>query len=156
MALFPIKRPSAGDLGQWDPFTELSRLNERMSQMMDFWRNGEKTGTLARWFPALDVIENEKNLILKLDTPGLESKDIKVEVNEGQLTISGERKQEKEEKNEEFTHIERSYGSFMRVLPLPDYVNFDSIDAECKQGVLTVKMDKIPGRKKEVKSIPVH
>lgn len=152
MAIFPIhKRPS--EMRKWDPFEEISRLNERVNHIFDRFLSAETTSLESSWLPALDVVENEKTLTLKIDVPGMESKDLNVHIEDDVLVIKGERKSEVEEKKDNFLHIERGYGAFMRSYPLPDYADRESIKASCKDGVLTVELAKVPAKQKDVKKV---
>jgi HSP20 family protein len=90
----------------------------------------------------LDVAETEKSLEIHMDLPGVTAKDIDIQVNGNLLTISGERKEEKEEKGKTFHRVERSYGSFSRTVTLPCDVNENEVAAEYKDGVLTIKLPK--------------
>jgi HSP20 family protein len=92
----------------------------------------------TEWNPGIDVFERNHRLVTKIDLPGLKKEDIKVEVNDGYLTISGERRREQEEKREEFYRCEREYGSFYRAVPLPEGVKFEDVKATFADGVLEV------------------
>jgi HSP20 family protein len=149
------------ELEVWRPFGELSPLRdfERVRRDMDrLWnsffegglrRRGEEPG---EWFPSLDVSETKNNIVIKTEVPGLDPKDIDISLNEGVLTIKGEKKQEKEEKEENYYLIERSFGSFSRSIRLPGDVQGDKISASCKNGVLKVTLPKSEeAKKKEIK-----
>jgi HSP20 family protein len=124
---------------------ELSWLRNELNRLGDFWRpldladGGEG---LSAWAPAVDIEEDEKAITIKADLPDVEKKDIHVKVENGTLTISGERKREKEEKKKNYHRIERSYGSYMRSFALPESIDRDKIAAECKNGVLTLTLPK--------------
>src|SRR5271166_6394831 len=94
------------------------------------------------WAPAVDILETENELILKADVPGVALKDIDIQLENGTLTVKGERKYEKEEKNKGFHRMERSYGSFVRYFTLPDTVDADHVHAAYEAGVLTVILPK--------------
>jgi HSP20 family protein len=94
------------------------------------------------WSPAVDVFETENDLVLKADLPGLEMKDIDIQIENGTLTIRGERKYENGSKDGGFHRIERSYGAFTRYFSLPDTVDPEKVKAEYKNGVLTVTLGK--------------
>lgn len=94
------------------------------------------------WTPAVDILETENELVVKADLPNVDMKDIHVEIENGTLTLKGERKFEKEEKETGYHRIERSYGSFARYFSLPDTVEADKVKAEYKNGVLTVTLPK--------------
>ena len=94
----------------------------------------------ATWFPEIDVFEKDNRLITKIDLPGMKKEDVKVEVTDGHLAISGERKTEAEEKKEDFYRCEREYGSFYRAVPLPEGVKLEDVKATFSDGVLEVSV----------------
>ncbi len=94
------------------------------------------------WVPPMDISEGAKNLVAKVEVPGIDPKDIDISLQGGVLTVRGERKQEKEERQENFHSVERSYGSFCRSIRLPVEVNADKVKASYKDGVLTITMPK--------------
>lgn len=154
MAIFPVRKHYT-ELKRWDPFEEIARLNERVNQMFDRLVNGEGTAMKSSWLPALDVVENEKTFTVRVDVPGMDSKDISVQVEDDMLVMKGERVSEFKEKKDNCLHNERGYGAFVRSYPLPDYVDRNNIKAACKDGVLTVELAKMPGKQKEIKEVPV-
>jgi HSP20 family protein len=94
----------------------------------------------ASWFPEIDVFERNNRLVTKVDLPGMKKEDVKVEVADGRLTISGERKSEAEEKKEDFYRSERQYGSFYRSIPLPEGAKLEDVKAAFADGVLEVSV----------------
>ena len=151
----------AWELQTWKPFRELAPFREfdRMRKEMDrLWdsffegghrKRGEEAG---EWFPALDVSETKNDIVVKTEVPGLDPKDIDISLSEGVLTIKGEKKQEKEEKEENYHLIERSFGSFSRSIRLPRDVQGDKISASYKNGLLKVTLPKSEeAKKKEIK-----
>ncbi len=106
--------------------------------------------------PNVDITDTDKNYSISVEIPGVDKDSIQISLNDGNLTIRGEKKQEKEEKDRNYHRIERSYGSFQRVLSLPPDADSDKIDASFKNGVLIVTLPKIPGAKSSVKTIPIH
>jgi HSP20 family protein len=94
----------------------------------------------AKWFPEIDVFEKDNRLVTKVDLPGLKKEDVKVEVTDGHLAISGERKTEAEEKKDQFYRCEREYGSFYRAVPLPEGVKLEDVKATFADGVLEVSI----------------
>jgi HSP20 family protein len=97
------------------------------------------------WYPEIDVFEKDNRLVTKIDLPGMKKEDVKVEVTDGQLAISGERKREAEEKGEEFYRCEREYGSFYRAVPLPEGGTIEDVKATFSDGVLEVSVP-LPAR----------
>ena len=127
----------------------------------DFFRpwlaRGRRRGlpAMLKFAPDVDVKETEEEYTITADVPGLEKDDLEVTAGDGRITISGKKKEEKEEKGEDYLRMERSYGSFRRTIPLPSSVEENAIDASFKNGVLTVhvpKTEEARGRKVEVKS----
>ena len=110
-----------------------------------FFGQGERAG--RRWIPPMDLVEAEDHFVLKADLPGLTDEDVKIEVQDGTLTISGERKAEHESRERGWYRIERSFGSFSRSLTLPDRVDPDGIAASFDRGVLEVRIPKPEERK---------
>lgn len=106
--------------------------------------------------PNVDVSSNDIAHTIKVEVPGVEQDDINIEIADGTLTISGEKKQESEEKNKHFYHMERSYGSFQRILSLPEDVDESAINASFKNGVLTINLPRKGLPKTDVKQIPIN
>jgi HSP20 family protein len=122
-----------------EPFTrEIDRVFDAFFGQTDQGR---------RWVPPMDVVEADEHFILKADLPGLTEADVNIEVQDGTLTISGERKAEREQRERGWYRIERSFGSFNRSLTLPDGVDPDAIDASFSDGVLEVRIPKPAERK---------
>jgi len=151
----------AWELTTWKPFRELAPFRdfERMRKEMDRFWDSFLEGTMRRrgedgteWFPSLDVSETKNELVVKAEIPGMDSKDIDISLSDGMLTIRGEKKQEKEEKEENYHFIERSYGTFSRSVSLPRDLKHDKISASYKDGVLRVVLPKSEeAKKKEIK-----
>ena len=133
-------------LVRWDPFRELEEVSDRLNRM--FARpavtrtNGKETMIVADWTPSVDISETEGEYQIKAEIPDVKKEDVKVTLEDGVLTIQGERKHEKEEKGKKFHRIERSYGSFVRTFSLPDVIDEEKVKAEFKDGVLTLTMPK--------------
>ena len=130
---------------RWDPFRDLVTLRERMNRLFEDafpYRGEEKELVASSWSPAVDIYEKENALVLATEVPGLDEKDIEIKIEDNTLTIKGERKFEKETKEENYHRIERSYGSFHRSFTLPRYVDEDKINAEYESGVLRITMPK--------------
>jgi len=128
---------------KWRPFGMLTSLQKDINRLFeDFWpvrREDVEEGMLS---PALDVSEDKENLYVAADLPGVEEKDIKLNLQAGVLTLSGEKHEEKETKEKNFHRIERSYGSFSRSITLPCAVAVDKAVAKFKNGVLNVTLPK--------------
>src|SRR5437879_962218 len=132
-------------LTRWDPFREFSTLQDRMNRLFQesFGREGrEESLTTTRFAPAVDVYEDEHNVTLKIEVPGIDEKDIDVRIEGNTLSVHGERKFEKEEKEENYRRIERQYGSFTRSFTLPSSVDTSQVSANYDKGVLKVNLAK--------------
>lgn len=134
-------------LTRWDPFRELEEMHRRLSLLVDDesfarHRKGKESMTVAEWAPTVDIVEDETHYVIKAELPEVKREDVHVRVENGVLTITGERKAEKEEKNKKYHRIERSYGSFARSFTLPGNVEAEKVSAVYKDGVLTVTVAK--------------
>ncbi|HVO79296.1 MAG TPA: Hsp20/alpha crystallin family protein [Terriglobales bacterium] len=132
-------------LTRWEPFREFTTLQDRMNRLFrDSFgpEASEEALTTTRFAPLVDVYEDEHNITLKIEVPGIEEKDIDVRIENNTLTVHGERKFEKEEKEENFRRIERQYGSFTRTFTLPNTVDADKITANYDKGVLKIALAK--------------
>jgi HSP20 family protein len=129
-----------------DPFRDLSTIQERMNQIFEdaLARNrGREEGIRSgMWTPAVDIYENTDSVVVKAELPGVEKDQISVEVKDGILSLRGERKFEKEVKEESYHRIERAYGSFQRSFSLPVSVDQEKVTAKFRDGVLEVKLPK--------------
>ena len=133
-------------LVRWDPFRELEEVSDRLNRM--FARpaaartNGKETMIVADWTPSVDISETEVEYQIKAEIPDVKKEDVKVTLEDGVLTIQGERRQEKEETGKKYHRVERSYGSFVRSFTLPDLVDEGKVKAEFKDGVLNLQLPK--------------
>lgn len=135
-------------LVRWQPFQELTSLQRQMNRLFESF--GGRTSLtpfeedLSAWEfgPPVDIIEDEQKLTFKVEVPGIEEKDIKVEVENNVLTVRGERKLEKDIKEENFRRMERHYGAFARSFSLPPSVDAEKIEANYNDGVLAIQMPK--------------
>src|SRR5881628_3902439 len=134
-------------LTRWDPLKEMEELQNRLSGF--FGRapvrrgNGEQESiTVAEWAPLVDITEDDKEYLIKAELPEVKKDEVKVTVEHGVLTLSGERKFEKEEKNKRYHRVERAYGGFTRSFTLPDDADATKVTAEFKDGLLTVRVAK--------------
>ncbi|MGC9943844.1 MAG: Hsp20/alpha crystallin family protein [Verrucomicrobiota bacterium] len=134
---------------RWNPLREMEDIQRRMTSLFDggiFHRsnltNDEENITVPEWAPLVDIAEDEKEYLLKIELPEVQKEDVKVTLENGTLTISGERKAEKEEKTRKFHRVERSYGRFVRSFTVPDGASAENVKAEFKDGVLRVHLTK--------------
>ncbi|OFV96392.1 MAG: hypothetical protein A3F68_10355 [Acidobacteria bacterium RIFCSPLOWO2_12_FULL_54_10] len=141
------------------PFRELSRMEKEMEETFDHWFRGwplhRREAETSGWAPAVDVVDRKDEVVLRADLPGLTEKDIDLTFEDGNLIIRGERKEEKETKEENFYCSERWFGSFSRTMPLPASVEAEKINATFKEGVLEVHIPKskeAKGKKIEIKA----
>jgi HSP20 family protein len=137
---------------RWEPLRELSSLQSEMNRLFNtvFDQPGTGAGNggaLRRWVPAMDLVESEDHFILRADLPGLSEDDVKIELEDSTLTLSGERKTEHERNEEGFYRVERAYGSFSRSLTLPKGVDPEAVEASFDRGVLEVRIPKPEERK---------
>lgn len=145
------------NLVKWDPFRELDEVSNRLNRMFGRFpvraESGNEMLALADWTPTVDISETGTAYLVKAEIPGVKKEDVKVTIQDGMLTIQGERRQEKEEKGKKFHRIECSYGSFMRSFRVPDDADENSVKAEFKDGMLNVTLAK--SEKAKPKSIEV-
>jgi HSP20 family protein len=138
-------------LTQLDPFRGVERgmedLQNRLATL--FGRapvrrqdGQEESMTVAEWAPVVDISENDKEYLIKAELPGIKKEDVHISVEKGVLTISGERKFEKEEKDKKYHRVERAYGAFVRTFIVPDDAEADKVGAEFKDGLLTIHIPK--------------
>lgn len=138
------------NLVRFDPFRELEQMSARLNSLF-----GRTAGSPAEngvdgfiaWTPAIDVQETDAEYLVKADLPEIARNDVKVGIDDGVLTVEGERKQEKEEKGKKFHRVERTYGKFVRRLAVPSDVDPAKVAAEFKDGVLKVHLPKSPAAK---------
>src|SRR5689334_986546 len=132
-------------LTRWDPFREFSTLQDRMNRLFrdSYATEGrDEALTTSTFAPAVDVYEDEHNVTLKVEVPGIDEKDIDVRIENNTLTVHGERKFEKEEREENFRRVERQYGSFSRSFTLPSSVDPGQVSADYEKGVLKIQLAK--------------
>jgi HSP20 family protein len=123
----------AGALTRWEPLADFGDLRSRLDQMLDRLARPE-----GGWAPPIDVVRDNGNLVLRADVPGIKPAEVKVEVEAGVLTVSGEHEESDETKNADYVRRERSYGSFSRSLALPSGVDAAAIKATTRDGVVEV------------------
>ena len=144
-------------LTRWEPFREFATLQDRMNRLFRESYNDagqDESLTTSRFAPAVDVYEDEHQVTLKIEVPGIDDKDIDVRVENNTLTVQGERKIEKEEKEENYRRVERQYGSFTRTFTLPQTVDSEKVSASYDRGVLKITLPK--GAEAKPKQIKVN
>ena len=145
------------NLIKWDPSRELEDVSNRLNRIFGHStaraESGQEMLAVADWSPSIDISETDAAYLIKAEIPGVKKEDVKVTIQDGMLTIQGERKMEKEEKGKKFHRVERSYGSFVRSFRIPDNANENSVKAEFKDGMLNVTLAK--SAKAKAKSVNV-
>jgi HSP20 family protein len=128
------------------PWTGLSTMRKEMDRLFDrFWEGDfPQLPSMGEWAPALDVSETKDAIVVKAEVPGMDPKEIQLSLQNDVLTLKGEKKQEKEEKDEHYYRAERSYGAFVRTVRLPGTVDGSKVTAAFKNGLLTVTLPKAP------------
>jgi HSP20 family protein len=143
-----FENPSGGNIimaiTRWDPFREVVALQNRVNSLFRDLNDGEDAVAAASFVPAVDIYEDAQKVVLKLEVPGVEQKDLDIRVENHTLTVKGERKFEKEEKEQNFHRIERRYGSFFRAFTLPSTVDTENVQASYNAGVLKLELAKKP------------
>jgi len=134
-------------LTRWDPFKEMEQTQGLLNRIFGLpparsGTGGQEAMSVPGWAPSVDISEDDKEWLVTADLPDVKKDDVKVTVENGVLTITGERKFEKEEKNKKYHRIERSYGNFLRSFTLPDAADGSKVNAEFKDGVLKVHLPK--------------
>ena len=135
---------------RWEPLRELNSLQSEMNRLFNTAfdaPSGVSGPVTRRWVPAMDLVESGEHFVLRADLPGMTEEDIEIELEDGTLTVSGERKLEHEERQEGFHRVERSFGEFSRSLTLPKGVDADAVSARFDRGVLEILIPKPEARK---------
>ncbi len=132
------------EMSQWNPFRELDEVQNRLSRFFGGTTprsaNGREDITVAEWAPLVDITEDDKEYLIKAELPQVKKNDVKVRVEDGVLSIAGERTFEKEEKGKRYHRVERAYGSFTRAFSLPEDADPQQVHAEFKDGMLLVRV----------------
>ena len=139
---------------RWDPFRDVLALQNRLNSVFQDYNRGNESDSLATtaFVPPVDVYEDEHKIVLKLEVPGMKESDLDIQLENNLLTVRGERKFEKEEKEENFHRIERRYGSFYRSFTIPNTVNPENVKASYDAGVLSIQLEKrAEARPKQIK-----
>jgi HSP20 family protein len=135
---------------RWEPLRELGSLQNEMNRLFNTVFDTPAPGnggTLRRWVPAMDLVESVDHFVLRADLPCMSEEDIKIEFEDGTLTVSGERKAEHEEREEGYYRVERAFGTFSRSLTLPKGIDAEAVTAGFDNGVLEVRIPKPEQRK---------
>lgn len=130
---------------RWEPFRDLLTTQKELDRLFrEAFTPGFGEGEISTrtWAPPVDIFENENNIVLKAELPGVDPKDVEVRVEDNTLYLKGERKFAKETKEENYHRVERSYGSFARSFSLPNSIDADKVAAEYKDGLLTLTLPK--------------
>jgi HSP20 family protein len=131
-------------INRWDPYREVVALQNRMNSLFQNMSSDEDPVTASSFVPAVDIYEDNEKVVLKLEVPGIPEKDLDIRVENHTLTVKGERKFEKEEKEQNFHRIERKFGSFYRAFTLPSTVDVENVGASYEAGVLKLELKKKP------------
>jgi HSP20 family protein len=144
---------------RWEPAREINSLQSEMNRLFNSFfdtpTGSAGNGGARRWLPAMDLVETDDHFVLRADLPGLSEGDVNVELEDNVLTVSGERKAERESRREGYYRIERASGNFQRSLTLPEGVNAEAIEASFDKGVLEVRIPKPEERKPRKVAISV-
>lgn len=143
---------------RWEPLRELASIQNEMNRIFNSAFDAPAPGNgraLRRWLPAMDLVETDDHFVLRADLPGLTEDDVKIEVEDKVLTVSGERKAEQETTKEGYHRVERAFGAFSRSLTLPEGVDADAVTASFERGVLEISIPKPEERKPRRVSIGV-
>ena len=143
---------------RWTPFKDLLTIQDEMNRLFHeyFTRAPEKMeGDNYPWIPVVDIFETEDEIKVVAEIPGIKKDDVKISLQDNVLTLKGEKKQEKEEKDKNFHRVERSYGSFQRSFSLPAAVQADKVKANYKDGILTITLPKVEEAKPKEIAITV-
>ncbi len=149
---------------QWgiDPLAELEEMSNRINRlfgrvgMMPAATEGREALALAEWSPTVNVSETDDSFRITAELPGVKKADVHVTLEQGVLTIRGERRREEEKKGERFHRVESYYGSFMRRFTLPETADVQKVDGRFEDGVLTVTIGKTEARKTETKEVQIQ
>ncbi len=132
---------------RWRPMRDLMSLQEEMNRIFDRFfgtlpAEDQEEMAVSDWYPDVDIVENKDEIVVKAELPGMKKDDIHISYKDGVLTLEGERKKEKEEKDVNYHRVERVYGKFCRSFQLPTVIQEDKINAEYKDGILTIHLPK--------------
>lgn len=145
----------------WNPFRDIDAMQDRILRAMNLnasrrGEDGRQSLTTAEWAPTVDITEDGNEYLIKAELPEVNKEDVKLTVENGVLTLKGERRFEREEKDKKYHRIERSYGSFMRSFSMPDDADPDKVAAEFKDGILQVRLPKSEAKKPKQIEVAVN
>jgi HSP20 family protein len=129
-------------MNRQDAFRSLSSLQEQVNRLFQSNSSGRENSNLTSWAPAVDIYETENELVVNADLPGIDEKELDIQVENDMLSIRGERKFDQKVTEDQYLRIERTYGSFSRSFGLPNTVNKEAVKAHYRNGVLTVELPK--------------
>ncbi len=150
-----VRRKTDNDHSFYSLQREMNSLFDNFFRGFDVAPRGFAAAGMGMFTPSIDVKENEKEFIIKAELPGVEEKDIEVTVTNDSLTIKGEKKEEKEDKDKNYYYMERSYGSFSRVIPLEAAIESGKAEASFKNGILNIKIPKNQNAKEKGTKVPI-
>lgn len=143
----------------WDPMRELEEIGNRFSRLFGMTRPGgdvEREGEMTTWTPAVDIIETDKDYRLRLELPDVDRENVHLTVENGVLTVRGERRETRDEDQGRFHRRELKYGMFLRRFTLPDDVDPEQVDASFKDGILNIMIPKSEEKQRKPKEIAIH
>ena len=143
-------------LVRWTPFTEMNRLSHAMNRLLDSYEENAGPTAQVNWSPAIDVVEDKEHIVLYADLPGLQEKDVDIQIEKDVLTLRGERAIERSADAEHYRRFERVAGAFVRAFTLPPTVDAEKVAASLKDGVLTLTLPKKPEAQPKKISIKVQ
>lgn len=142
---------------RWEPFTAMDDVFNRLPALLGRWPRASGNGGFDQeWIPSVDISETGEEYLIRASLPAVKNEDVKVTVEDSMLTLSGERRQKEEQKDEKFHKVESFYGSFSRTFALPDAIDESAIRADSKDGVLTVHVPKTKAATKKPTTIKVQ
>jgi HSP20 family protein len=141
---------------RWNPARDFARLQDEVNRLFDTNLGLTRSGESYGWTPAVDVFEDTEGVTFKFDLPEVEGKDVDVRLEDGTLTVRGERKLEREDRREGYHRIERAYGTFARSFSLPATLDPEKVTAECKNGVLRIFVPRRAEAKPKSVSVKVN
>ncbi|MFA5180639.1 MAG: Hsp20/alpha crystallin family protein [Syntrophales bacterium] len=134
---------------------DMNRLFDDFFRGLDVAPPNTAGERLGRFVPSLDVRENDKEVHIQVELPGMDEKDVEVLLTDNSLTLKGEKKEDREDKGKDFYHVERSYGSFQRVITLPEGIDTKKAEAKFKKGILSISLPKVELPKAKAKKIEI-